>query len=345
MNTAWVIMTAMPPTKGHANLIRFAASLGASETKVMVSSQPHEPWPTERFLAIREFARKVSSSIEVIWLDQTVQQDPEGPGFWEYWDAVVQKQGFEPGDLWVTSEPYGATLAARNDGIFIPFDPKRELLNIKATPIREKPHQHFDEILPEFQPYIRKTITFFGAESTGKTTLSREVADSELVNGHWVYEYARPYLETVGPEITVKAMEEIWMGQLAAQRVAQTWTDKPFVVQDTDLFSTVGYWMQPHWTDTLGPVPEQLIKDAVDNASDLYLIPKSNIPFEKDDIRYGDGVRESPDEFWIGIAERFGLRYHILESPVHFHRYSESINFMKAVFKSEHGLVYDRQGL
>lgn len=349
MRTAWVIMTAMPPTKGHMNLIKFADSLPASQTKVLVSTQPHEPWPAERFLAIKDAVEKMHTHWHpckytgVYWLSDKVEQDPEAPGFWEYWDAVIQKEGFAPGDFWVTSEPYGQTLADRNGGVFIPFDPKRELLPIKATPIREDPLSHFDEIIPEFQRYIRKTVTVFGAESTGKTTLSKEIAG--MYNGHWLFEWARPYLETVGPDIDIPAMEAIWKGQLAAQRLAQTWTDKPFIVQDTDLFSTVGYWMQPHWQEALGPVPKQLVKDALANKSDLYLITQANIPFEQDSIRYGDGQRESPDSFWIGIAEQFDLNYIVLEHSTLTERYGEATWAMRKLFEANHGLTYDRKGL
>lgn len=347
MTTAWVIMTAMPPTKGHANLIQFATGLPVDAVKVMVCTQPHEPYPSERYLAVSEFVRKLSYdmliNLDTIWLCEEVEQNPDADGFWEYWDAVVQKQGFAPGDMWVTSEPYGQTLADRNAGVFIPFDPNRELLDIKATRIRENPMRFFADIHPEFQPFVRKTVTIFGAESTGKTTLSKELA--ALYNGHWLFEWARPYLETVGPDIDVLAMENIWAGQLAAQKLAYTWTDKPFIVQDTDLFSTVGYWMQPHWQEALGPVPHQLIMDAQFNKSDLYIITQANIPFEQDEIRYGDGVRESPDEFWIGIAKQFDLNYIVLESSSLAERFSEARWAMRMHFEKRHGLTYDRQGL
>ena len=37
------------------------------------------------------------------------------------------------------------------------------------------------------------TVTIIGAESTGKTSLSRQLADT--MDGDWVPEFARPYLE------------------------------------------------------------------------------------------------------------------------------------------------------
>lgn len=345
MTTAWVIMAAMPPTKGHANLIRFAASLsGISRLNVIVHAKDSEPWAKERYEAVSSFVNKVPSYVpkHTYWLSEESEENPEAPGFWEYWDHTMLTYGFRPGDIWVTSEPYGATLAARMSGVFMPYDPQRELLGIKATAIREDPLGHFDEILPEFQKYIRQTVTVFGAESTGKTTLSKGLALA--MPGHWLFEWARPYLELVGKEITVKAMVDIWKGQTATQRHAQMFTDKPFIIQDTDLFSTIGYWEQPHWKEALGPVPEGLIKDAFALKSDLYIITKSNIPFEPDDIRYGIDKRESPDDYWIGLADKYNLNYVVLDSDDRQERYREGVDILEDLFYNSHKLTYDRQG-
>jgi len=304
-------MTAMPPTKGHFNLMNFASSLDVEETHVIVCTQDHEPFTAERYVAVFTAAKRAMGKVKVHWLHRDLPQDPATPGFWELWDDIMTEYEFEPGDYAVTSEPYGKTLADRLGGIFMPYDPNRELYYTKATNIRENMVEYFHDILPEFQRNLRTTITVFGAESTGKTTLSHLL--SEEINGHWVFEYARPYLETATKDINVDSMTAIWKGQTALQIHMARLYDKPFVVQDTDLYSTVGYWEQPHWADTLGPVPEGLVDDAADFKSDLYIITKSNIPFEEDPIRYGGDHRESGDDYWIGIAEKYGLNYIILD--------------------------------
>lgn len=311
MARAFVLMTAMPPTKGHFNLMNFASrvSWDGERARVLVCTQPQEPFVYERFIAVRNAAYR-TNGVDVVHQDDTPDDDPNDPDFWPKWDAIMLSRGFKPGDYVVTSEAYGQTLADRLGGIFIPYDPQRELYYTKATLIRDNLKDYFHDILPEFQKYLRTTITVFGAESTGKTTLSHQM--SYDLNGHWLFEWARPYLELVGPEINIASMEDIWRGQLATQKHADQMFDKPFVIQDTDLFSTVGYWEQPHWQDALGPVPDKLVEDALATKSDLYIITKSNIPFEEDPIRYGGDKRESPDEFWIGIAEKYDLNYVVL---------------------------------
>jgi NadR type nicotinamide-nucleotide adenylyltransferase len=307
---AWTLMTAMPPTKGHFNLMDFVSHLGDERGKVVLVTQPGEPYPRERYEALRK-ATERTAGVDVIWLHREVPQDPNSPGFWELWRDLLLSLGFKVGDIFASSETYGAVLAERLHGMFMPFDPERELIAAKATKVRRGVKENFSMILPEFQHNLLTTVTVWGAESTGKTTLSKDLALS--LNGHWTFEWARPYLETVGPDIDLYAMERIWQGQKAVQDMAQGWLDKPFVIADTDLFSTIGYWAQPHWASELGEVPEGLIKDALERKSDLYLIIKSTIPFETDPLRYGGDHRESPDEFWMGIAEKYALPYKVLD--------------------------------
>jgi hypothetical protein len=50
----------------------------------------------------------------------------------------------------------------------------------KATRLRQEPLEHFTDTLAEFQPYLRKRVTFFGAESVGKTTATRRLEECGL---------------------------------------------------------------------------------------------------------------------------------------------------------------------
>lgn len=332
---AFVLMTAMPPTKGHLHLIQFASGL-ASTVNVIVATQPDEPYAAERITALREAAKALPGVI-IHQIHKTLPQEPEGGGFWDMWADFLHMFGFRAGDYIVASEMYGAKLAQVVDGHFMPYDVDRELYSAKATFVREAPRTYFDWILPEFQPVVRQTITMFGAESTGKTTLSRTMAG--LMSGHWAFEYARPYLEKVKNEVTDATMRDIWRGQLALQRHMQLLQDKPFIFQDTDLFSTVGYW--DFWT---GDTPTPLKVDAINNKSDLYIITQSNIPFEPDPLRYGGDKRESKDQFWIDLCEDYELNYVVLTSDNLADRVEETREIVRNHFDENVKLAYDRKG-
>jgi NadR type nicotinamide-nucleotide adenylyltransferase len=343
MSKTFVLMTALPPTKGHLSLIKFAAGLD-QRTIVLLNTMPSEPLRYERFFALFDAIKRAGlKNVELRNPHMPLIVDPAAEGFWEQWDRIMTQHGAEPGDVYVSSEPYGQTLADRLQGTFIPYDPNRELIYTKATDVRQHTLANFGMMIPEFQERMRTIVTVFGAESTGKTTISKEMA--YFLPGHWVFEYARPYLETVGPEITVTKMENIARGQAAVQRLALTWEDKPFIVQDTDLYSTIGYWEQPQWREALGPVPEQLILDAKALQSDIYIIPRSNIPFEADPLRYGGDHRESPDDFWIGIAEKYGLKFRVLDKIDANERLQEAMGHARMNARPRTQMLeYDRGG-
>lgn len=335
---AFALMTALPPTKGHLHLIEFASAV-ALNTTVIVCTQPDEPYAQLRSDAIRRACVNMAG-VTVRHLFRTLEQDPTVEGFWPMWQEIMFNYGFEPGDCIVSSEPYGQTLAALCGGTFVPYDPDRRLYYTKATRVREHPGKYFTDILPEFQPHLRQTVTFFGAESTGKTTISHQLSID--LNGHWLFEYARPYLELVGADLTADKMRVIWQGQRALQQHAKTWQDKPWIIQDTDLFSTIGYWEM--YKDKFGPAPTQLIRQANSLKSDLYIITPSNIPFEQDQLRYGGAKRESTDKYWIDICEKYSLNYAVLSWP-EGRTYEAAIimqNFMSEKFAQ---LDYDRRGL
>lgn len=312
MQRAFVLMTAMPPTVGHFNLIKFASRL-AQEVIVIVNTQPGEPFSTERVVALQHAVEKLDrKNVTVTNIHRNLPQAPEEcdhpEDFWTMWLDFLIERGYQWGDGIVASEEYGIELAAYVGGKFMPYDMNRELQFSKATYVREDLWQNWDWVLPEFQRFIRPRITIFGAESTGKTTLSQGLAAD--LSGQWLFEYARPYLETVGPEITTQSMEDIWRGQLALQQHGQDIATGRAIVQDTDLFSTVGYWnfWQP------ATMPKQLELDAITHRSDLYIVMNSHIPFEEDPIRYGGDKRESDDQYWIDLCDRYELNYHIMEA-------------------------------
>jgi NadR type nicotinamide-nucleotide adenylyltransferase len=337
------MMKAMPPTVGHENLIDFAARF-ADHVTVLIDTAADEPMVHERIQALWDMAgkwRKDGFMVDVRHI-MVEEQNPTAPGFWDAW--AKQLHAFDKYDLVIGSESYCFEVAKIIGARYIPYDPQRSLTQAKAEWIRTYPEDNFSLIASGFQKYVKTTVTIFGAESNGKTTLSGLLATA--LNGHWTFEWARPYLETVGPDITVQAMEDIWHGQYAVERQADEWLNKPYVVRDTDLYSTIGYWEQPHWADTLGPVPEELKVDAKENQADLYIILRSNIPFEEDEIRYGGDHRESPDEYWIALAEKYNLPYVVLDQSDLGERLTAAVEHARLAFASKGKGLYefDRHG-
>ena len=333
----------MPPTTGHLQLIQFASRLrDVIATDVLVCTQPFEPFPKERVDALVR-ATRGTQRIRIHHYPKTIEQNPDASGFWETWKDILEFYGVGYNTVIVSSESYGKRLADLTGAKFMPYDIDRQLNPAKATEVREDPAKHFDQILPEFRHHLQTKVTIFGAESTGKTTLAKELA--RAYKCPWTFEYARPYLENTVNEITIPSMKDIWSGQAALQEQASL-LPSALVIQDTDLYSTVGYWELPHWGETLGRCPEGLHEDAKSLRSDLYLVCPSNIPFEQDPLRYGGDHREGSDAYWIGVCERYGLPYFVLQRPEKSSRAIDAIDLINAKRKAKlAGLTYDRHGL
>jgi len=333
----------MPPTTGHLQLLQFADELAEDGVVAILCTQPDEPFPDERASSLRAAIKRcgIERRIRLIHFDKPIEQDPAAPGFWLMWKRMMTSFGITPADGIVASETYGRRLAQVTGTTFFPYDIDRSLNPAKATNVRTKPLKAFETIIPEFQPFVRTRVTIFGAESTGKTTLSKQLAGE--LGGQWLFEYARPYLENTVNEITPRSMNAIWEGQGALQRHADNLTSSPFIIQDTDLFSTVGYWQFPHWQTTIGSCPKGLISDANDLRSDLYIVTRSTIPFEPDPLRYGGDVREGSDEYWIGICKQYNLPYVVLDANDRTERLTEAKeHVLRAATQKVSSLTYER---
>ncbi len=313
MPKAIVLMTALVPTVGHKFLIDYARNL-ADSVHVIVGTMDREPVNGSlRFNAIEKTYKHQYTDVIVHHLHRDVPQEPgEHPDFWNVWRDIVREfVDVEPDDYFVASELYGIDMANVLGCKFMPCNRYREVVPVKGTDVRNDLMDSFEFILPEFQKHIRKTVTVFGAESCGKTTMAKWL--SKELNGHFVPEWAREYLETVGAEITDEKMRAIIHGQYALQKTAQNdLFNKPFIFQDTDLFSTVGYYkLWGGGTDNDNDLVEYYAKRT---KSDLYIVMNDGIPFEADPLRYGGDVRESKTQYWIDLLEDFGCHYYIVKT-------------------------------
>ena len=126
---------------------------------------------------------------------------------------------------------------------------------------------------------LRVAIT--GPESTGKTTLSRQLAAHYRAS--WVPEYARTYLEENGPTYTLPNLEAIAQGQLQqeAQVVAEAHTQGHSVVfTDTDLL-VIKVWAE----HAFGQCPAWILERLQQQHYDLVLLPNIDLPWEPDPLR------------------------------------------------------------
>lgn len=125
-------------------------------------------------------------------------------------------------------------------------------------------------------------VVLFGPESTGKTTLSQQLA--RHYNTVWVPEYAREYLQNKWNNER-KTCEHadllpIAEGQMRLENSLAQKADQ-ILICDTDLLETKVY-SEAYYG---GYVDQQLNKAALENSYDLYLLTYIDTPWEEDDLR------------------------------------------------------------
>jgi NadR type nicotinamide-nucleotide adenylyltransferase len=144
-----------------------------------------------------------------------------------------------------------------------------------------------------------KRIVLFGPESTGKTTLAKEL--SRFYDVPWVPEYAREYLqnkwdltrEVCAPEDLVP----IAIGQIRLENQAIIEAEnqgKRLIICDTDLLETLVY-SEVYYN---GWVDERLSRAVKEQQYDLYLLTGIDVPWVADDLRDKPLERESMYEFF-----------------------------------------------
>lgn len=302
MSNALIMMSALVPTTGHMDLIKFAWWLPISKLYILLSSPPGVVSPqteVQRNNSIQEAVSKLIGGPEVVVLSG-VENPRKGYDDWDYWKSFVTTITKNHNwDYVVASEEYGKELAEVLDAEFIPYDMERVINPISGTQVRGDIVQHWNHVLPERRKYSSIVATFFGQESVGKTTLSKAVAQE--FGCEWVPEYARGYLETVGAELSVEKMRTIWAGQRSLQENALEGSDHPIICQDTDLLSTLGYLKLKGWE---GHTPGRFWS----TSSVYYLLP-DDVPFEPDVLRYGGNQRESTTQFWRDILSEHAVDF------------------------------------
>ncbi len=127
-----------------------------------------------------------------------------------------------------------------------------------------------------------KKVVVIGPESTGKSTLCRQLADHYGVS--WVPEYARQYLLQHGAKYVYDDLLTIAKGQLALEDEYAAAAEGPVLFVDTDMY------VMKVWCEFVYEKCHQWILDQIAKRKyDLYFLCDIDLPWIQ------DGLREYPD--------------------------------------------------
>ncbi|WP_310991434.1 ATP-binding protein [Aequorivita marina] len=153
-------------------------------------------------------------------------------------------------------------------------------------------------------------VILYGPESTGKTTLARQLAAH--YNTLWVPEYMRKYLEEKwdeSKELVSKAdLIPIARGQLNLERkIAQKVEE--LLICDTNLLELKVY--SEYYYN--GFCPEEIRKEATKTNSSIYLLTYIDIPWEADVLRDRPNNRAEMFSIFEAELKNQGFPYKILK--------------------------------
>lgn len=178
-------------------------------------------------------------------------------------------------------------------------------------------------------------VVLFGPESTGKTTLSRQLA--RHYNTVWAPEFAREYLQdkwnNERKTCEKKDLIPIAIGQMKLENSLAKKADK-LLICDTDLLETKVYSEEYYG----GFVEEELNKAAKKNEYHLYLLTYIDTPWEEDDLRDRPELRLEMFTAFENALKKYDKNYILLKGnkEIRFEKATKAIDKLIAAQENLH---------
>lgn len=299
-----------PPHNGHHHLIETAAAR-SERTTVTVLGASAEKIPLEDRVAWLAEHHRHTGGVRVVGDLDDHPMDFDDDHVWslhvELTKAVLARRAIADGephrarvDVVFSSEKYGDELARRLGAQHVLVDLDRVTHAVSGTAVRDDPVANWHHLAPATQRGLGWKVVVVGAESTGTTTLSRQLADH--FGAPWIAEYGREHTElklraaqAFSGVATVDSL--VWtlgdFEDVAHEQERRIRSETaPLVVADNDAFAAT-VWGERY----LGFRPD-IFRGT---PPDLYLLTDhAGVPFEQDGWRDGEHLRE-----WMtGLFER-----------------------------------------
>ncbi len=297
----------MPLHEGHIFLIDTASAL-VDELTVLVCTRQCEP--IDGALRLQWVQQSVGRNVRVVHLTQDIPQEPsEHPNFWEIWARTIKAIHPNPIDTVFGSEAYITKLAAVLNATPFVLDQERSIIPVSASMIRQSPQENWHYIPKQVRPYYQKHLCILGPESTGKSYLSKILA--QAYNTLYIPEYGRTYDAQFrqGTNWQVDDFVNIAKGHIALRNEISKRANH-VCFEDTDLLQTI-VWAEY----ILGTVPKTLQEMMqIMHPASHYLLLEPDIEWIDDGTRYsGDNtVRYWFFEQLQRYLDKYQLPYEII---------------------------------
>jgi len=324
-----------PPHAGHHLLVRTAAAQ-CERVTVIVMAASHETIPrADRVAWLREEHRS-ETNVLVTDIADDVPIDYDDPLIWDQHVALMQSALAQvqapPVTAVFTAETYGRELARRFQAKPVTLDVDRSLLRASSTEVRSDVPGSWDLLSAPVKAGLALQVVVLGAESTGTTTLSRQLAQRLRERGgaygatRWVAEYGRAYSVAKWAAAVTEAQlrdapspsfEQLLWRSDEFVHIASTQQEHqqaearlggPVLVCDTDAFATA-IWHERY----LGTRNAQVEAIARRDRPALVLVTHhEGVPFEQDGLRDGESIRAWMTQRFMAALQAEGRPHVVL---------------------------------
>ena len=293
-----------PPHAGHHHLIRTAASRSA-RTTVAVLASTVESIPVADRVAWLRAEHAGTPGLVVLGDVDDHPVDFHSDTVWALHVGIARAvlarraiidgtPGKAPVDAVFSSETYGDELAARLGARHVLVDLARTAYPVSGTAIRADPMANWAHLARATRVGLCARIVVVGAESTGTTTLSRQLA--ARLGAPWVPEYGRAHTEhklaaarAFDPAATLESL--VWtvgdFQDVATRQhaLADAAADGPILVCDNDS------WSATVWGHRYLGAPHPNIAPNARRPALYLLTDHDGVPYEQDGWRDGEHLR------------------------------------------------------
>ena len=252
---------------------------------------------------------------------------------WEQHVALMEKALKEIDAPKVTavfsSESYGTELARRFDAVPVILDPSRSLRPVSGTAIRSDVPANWASLAAATRAGLALRVSVVGAESSGTTTLSRQLFKhfrsraGSYEETYWVPEYGRQYsaekwamaraTASLGGHREPRLEELVWTTPdfVHIAQMQNSMEDSaareggPILICDTDSFATA-IWHERY----VGSVSREVIRLAEDSPKALTIVTDhEGVAFEQDGLRDGEHLRPWMTQRFVQELKDAGRRH------------------------------------
>lgn len=296
-----VIGKFLPPHKGHKYLID-TASAQCDYVDVLVCDSPAYAIPAE---TRRRWLQEIHPTAHVRIIPDLSDDDNS-----EAWARhTINFLGYAP-DIVFSSEDYGKRWAYYMGCKHQMVDHDRVHIPISATKVRKNILASWEYLEPPVRRDLALRIVVVGAESTGTTTLSQDLAFH--YHAPWVPEFGRTYSEALlyanhtwkdADFAYIAVTQQEQENKLAAE-------SNGLLICDTNATATQ-LWQKRYMGRTTGAV--QAI--AAEDTAAYYFLTGDEIPFVQDGTRDGEHIRHDMHEDFERMLSSMEVPYTLLRGP------------------------------